>query len=69
MVNPDSRGGHGPLPLGIPEQISLVAPTTSEGTTEKDIMTEHHLMLLSLPWENICPVTATAKCSEKCPDG
>ena len=48
-VIPDSRGGHGPPPLGIPEQKSLAAPTTSEGTIEKDIAMEHHLLLLSLP--------------------
>ena len=46
----DSRDGRGPPPLGTPEQKSLAAPTTSEGTTEKDIMTEHHLLLFSLPW-------------------
>ena len=56
----DSRGGHGPPPLGVPEQKSLTAPTTSEGTTEKDVVTEHHLLLLLLPWENPCPVAATA---------
>ena len=26
----DSRGGHGPLPLGVPEQAPLAAPITSE---------------------------------------
>ena len=45
----DSRGGHGPSPLWIPEQEPLAAPTTSEGTTKEDIVTEHHLLLLSLP--------------------
>ena len=48
----DSRGGCGPPPLGISEQKSLAAPITSEGTTEKDIEKEHHLLLLSLPWEH-----------------
>ena len=67
-VIPDSRGGHGPLSLGIPEQKSLAATTTSEGTTEKDIVTEHHLLLLLLPWEHTCPAAATAKCSAQCPD-
>ena len=45
----DSRGGRGPLPLGITEQKPLAAPNTSEGTTEKYITMEHHLLLLSLP--------------------
>ena len=45
----DSRGGRGPLPLGIPEQEPLAAPTTSEGTTEEATAMEHHLLLLSLP--------------------
>ena len=67
-VIPDSRGGRGPPPLGILEQNSLAAPTASEGTKEKDIMTEHHLLLLSLPWEHICPGAAAAKCSGQCPD-
>ena len=67
-VIPDSRGGHGPPPLGIPEQKSLAAPATSEGTTEKDIVTEHHLLLLLLPWEHTRPAAATAKNSGQCPD-
>ena len=46
----DYRGGCGPPPLGIPEQESPAAPTTSEGTT-KDTATEPHRLLLSLPWE------------------
>ena len=37
------------MPLGVPKQAPLAAPVTSEGTTEKDIVTEHHLLLLSLP--------------------
>ena len=65
---PDSRGGYGPLPLWIPEQKLLVAPANSEGTTEKNIMKEYHLMLLSLPWEHNLPAAATAKCSGQCPD-
>ena len=67
-VIPDSRGGHGPPPLGIPEKKSLAVPTTSEGTTEKDIAMEHHLLLLLLPWEHTCPAAATAKHSGQCPD-
>ena len=31
----DSGGGYGSLPLGIPEQKSLAAPTTLEGTTRR----------------------------------
>ena len=64
----DSRGEHGPLPLGIPEQKSLAAQTTSEGTTEMAIVTEHHLLLLLLPWEYTCPAADTAKHSGQCPD-
>ena len=56
------------MTLGIPEQKSLAAPTTSEGTTEKDIETEQHLLFLSLHWEHTCPVAATAKCSGQFPD-
>ena len=56
-----SRGGRGPPPLGIPEQEPLAAPTTSEGTTEEDIMTEHHWLLLSLSWEHTSPVAACQK--------
>ena len=33
----DSRGGHGPLPLGVYEQAQLAGPITSEGTTEEGI--------------------------------
>ena len=64
----DSRGRYRPLTLGIPEQKSLAAPTTSEGTTEKDIVMEHHLLLLLHPWELTHPAAATAKCSGQCPD-
>ena len=64
----DSRGGHGPLLLEIPEQKSLAAPTTSEGITEKDIAMEHHLLLLLLPWGHTCTAAATAKCSGQYPD-
>ena len=59
----DSRGECGTPPLEIPEQKSLVAPNTSEGTTEKDIVVEYHLLLLSLPWEDTHPAAATAKCT------
>ena len=64
----DSRGGHGPLPLWIPEQEPLAAPTTSEDTSEEDIVMECHLFLLSLPWEHTGPTAATAKCSGHFPD-
>lgn len=67
-VSPDSRGRHGPPSLGIPEQKSFAAPTTSEGTTEKDIVMEHHLLLPLLPWEHTGPAAATAKLSGQCPD-
>ena len=56
------------MPLGLPEQKSLAAPTTSEGTTEKDIVMEYHLLLLSFPWEHTCPAAAAAKHSGQFPD-
>ena len=37
----DSRGGCGLPPLECHEQTTLVAPFTSEGTTEEGIVTEH----------------------------
>ena len=43
-VIPDSRGECGPPPLGKHKQKSVEAPTTSEGTAENDIVTEHHLL-------------------------
>ena len=55
-------------PLGVPEQAPFAAPITSEDTTEEGIVTEHYLLLLSLPWENTCPAAATAKYSWQCPD-
>ena len=55
-------------PVGIPEQKSLAAPTTSEGITEKDIKIEHHLRLLSLYWEHTQPAAATDKHSGQCPN-
>ena len=64
----DFRGGHGPLPLEVPKQEPLAVPTTSEGTTEEDTVTKHHLLLLSLPWEHTRPSAATAKRSGQCPD-
>ena len=66
LLIPDSRGGNGLPPLGVHEQVPLVVLITSEGTTEEDIVTEHHLLLLSLPWELTYPATATAKCSRHC---
>ena len=51
------------MPLGIPEQKSLAAPTTSEGTKEKHIAMEYHLLLLSLAWEHTCLAAATDKFS------
>ena len=47
----DSRGGHGPLPLGVHEQAPPAYPITSEGTTEESIATKHYLLFPSLPWE------------------
>ena len=63
----DSRAGCGPPPMEMTEQKSLAAPTTLEGITEKDITMEHHLTLLSLPWEHIHPESATARHSGQCP--
>ena len=58
----DSRGGHGPPPLGLHEVAPLVDLINSEGTTEEGIATKQHLLLLSFPWELRHPATATAKC-------
>ena len=63
----NSRGRNGPPPLGVPEQEPLAAPTTLEVNTEEDISTEHHLLLLSHPWEDNSPAAATAECSRQCP--
>ena len=57
----DSRGGHGPAQLGVPEQAPLAAPIISEEGTA----IEHYLLLLSLPWELTHPAPAIAKCSGK----
>ena len=62
-VIPNFRGGHDPSLLGIPEQKSIAASNTSEGITEKDIMRDHHLRMLSLHQEHTRPAAATAKCS------
>ena len=57
--------GHGSPPVGVSEQAPTVAPVTSEATKEEGTTTEHHLLLLSQPWEHIrsAAATATAKCS------
>ena len=55
----DSRNGHGPLPLGVPEQAPPAVPITSE----EGAAIKHKLLLLSVPWELMHPAAATAKCS------
>ena len=62
----DSGGGCGLPPLEVHEQAQLAVRITSEGPTEEDIVTKHHLLLLLLPWEFTHPTSATAKCSEHC---
>ena len=62
-VTSDFRGVHGMPPLGVHERVPLEGPFTSEGTTEEGTVTEHYLLLLSLPWELTHSATATAKCS------
>ena len=62
-----SRDGCSPLPLGVPEQEPLAAPTTSGGTTVEGNVIEHHLLLCSLPWDHTSPSAATAKFSGKSP--
>ena len=67
LVISDSKGGHGPPPLAGHEQAPLIAPVTSEVSMEEDnTTTRHHLLLFSLSWKCIHPVTATAKHSWHC---
>ena len=63
----DSRGRRGPSPLGVHEQAQLVAPTTSKVPQRRGIVTKHHQLLLSHPWEHTGPVAVTAKCSGQYP--
>ena len=56
----DSRGGHCLPLLGVCEKPRAAALQVA---TEEDPATEHHLVLLSLPWECTWPAAATAKCS------
>ena len=42
-----------PITTRVHEQAPLVAPVTSEGTTEEGIATKQYLFLLLLPWELI----------------
>ena len=63
----DSRGGCGLSPLEDREQAPPVVPITSEGTTEEGIVTKHHPLLLSHPWEQTGPTAATAEHSGQCP--
>ena len=60
-VIPDSGDGLGSQLLGISKQISPSTPNTSEGMSEKVIVMEHHLMVLSLLQEHTLPAAATAK--------
>ena len=45
---------------------SVKVPVTSEVGKEEGTAIEHHLLLLSLPWEHTHPAAATAKCSRHC---
>ena len=56
-----SRSGHDVPTLGVHHQAPLAVPGTSEGTTEEGTVTEHNLLLFSLPWEFTHIATATAK--------
>lgn len=51
--------GHGPLPLGIPEQAPPAIPIISE----EDTAIKHKLLMFSHPWELTHPAAATAKFS------
>ena len=53
--------GRGPPPLGILEQAPLGAPINSEDTTQEGTATQHHPLLLSLPWELTYPANDTPK--------
>ena len=61
----DSRGGHGPPPLGVHEQAPPMTQVTSRVTTEEGTSTKCH-SLPSLPWECTCHAVATVKGSECC---
>ena len=72
VVVSETREWHGMTPLRACEWAPSVTSVTSglgkkrkkkEGTT-----TKHHPLLLTLPWEHICPAAATAKHSGKHPD-
>ena len=57
----DSRGGHGPPPLGLHEQAPPMVPVTSGFAAKKGTTTEHHL-LASLPWESCCHCQRLGHC-------
>ena len=51
----DTRGRHGPPPLGVHEQALPAAPVTSEVHKEAGSATKHHLLLPPLPSGNTSP--------------
>ena len=55
----EAKDGHGPLPLGVPEQAPPVVPVTSK----EGIAIKHKPLLLSSPWELTHIAAATAKFS------
>ena len=59
----DSRSRCALPPLEGPEEAPSVTPVTTGVSAEEGTATDHHLLLLSLPWEDTCPAAASAKCS------
>ena len=70
LHNPQAAGTDCSGPLGghreaWPDTIGSLWPAPPAATviSEEDIVIEHYLLLLSLPWEHTHPAAATAKCS------
>ena len=46
-----------------PRTDTTCRPIHLKGTTEEGMLTKHHPLVLSHPWEHTHPAAATAKCS------
>ena len=60
-----NQGRAWPGTLGLCEQPPSAGPVTSEVGKKEGTATECHPLLLSCPWEHICPA-ASDKCSGQC---